>query len=192
MKKASDEKERRTVGWNELMAARWFRVLAWIVGSLVGLIALLYGWGFYLANIEPRFAPYGPYNIVGFNYTDRPIDTFRVNRTGGSNVLAGDSGGGGKTTCCIDIDRNAKAVEVRWQWGYTGPQLGEDFPKYDLDRSKEPVPSEKFEATVDLPVLPDGSHGYLGVHFFPDHVVKITYSDRIPRPLQKIEQTLIE
>ena len=187
MKNMLPDSEKRTVGWSELTAARWFRVLAWIVGSLVGLIALLYGWGFYLANIEPRFAPHGPYNIVGFNYTDRPIHTFRVNRTGGSNVLAGDSGGGGKTTCCIDIDRNAKTVVVQWGLSYTGNQFDKLSPN-----DKKNLPIERYEREVELPELPDGSHGYLGVHFFPNHFVKITYSDRIPRPLQKIEQTLIE
>jgi hypothetical protein len=178
--------------WNELMSARWFRVLVWIVGSFVGLFVLLYGWGFYLINIEPRFAPYGPYNIVGFNYTDRPVHTFSVNRKWGGNVLAGDSGGGGGTTCCIDIDRDAKTVVVRWEWAYTGPQLAEKFPQFDLDKPTGPVPSDRFETTVDLPELPEGSDGFIGVHFFPDQVVKITYSDDIPRPIQKIEQTLIE
>jgi hypothetical protein len=183
--------KKTATSWRDLMAARWFRVLAWTVGSLVALFVLAYAWGFYLVNIEPSFAPQGPYNIVGFNYTDRPIHTFSVNGKWGGNVLAGDSGGGGGTTCCIEIDRSIKSVKVRWDWSYTGPQLAQKFPDFVLGRGA-PVPSDLIETMVDLPELPDGSHGYLGVHFFPDHVIKITYSDRIPRPLQKIEQTLIE
>jgi hypothetical protein len=186
-----DEPAEKRVSWRELMKARWFRVLVWIAGSLVGLFVLAYGWGFYLVNIEPRFAPHGPYNIVGFNYTDRPVHTFSVNRTWGGNALAGDSGGGGGTTCCLDIERDVKTVVVRWDWSYTGPQLAEKFPNYILG-SGAPFPSDLIETIVELPNLPNGSQGYLGVHFFPNHVVKITYSDRIPRPIQKIEQTLIE
>jgi hypothetical protein len=181
------DKTTNAVSWRDLMAARWFRVLAWTVGSVVALFVLAYAWGFYLVNIEPNFAPHGPYNVVGFNYTDRPIATFRVNRTGGSNVLAGDSGGGGGTTCCIDIDRNSKSVVVRWALSYTGDQFDALSPG-----DQKNLPIERFEREVELPVLPDGSHGYLGVHFFPHQVVRITYSDRIPRPLQKIEQTLPE
>jgi hypothetical protein len=183
--------KKTATSWRDPMAARWFRVLAWTVGSVVALFVLAYAWGFYLVNIEPSFAPHGPYNIVGFNYTDRPIDTFRVNRTGGSNVLAGASSGGGKTTCCIDIERGAKTAIVRWEWSYTGPQLAEKFPAFVRGQGI-PVPFDSFETVVELPELPDGSDGYLGVHFFPNQVVRITYSDRIPRPLQKIEQTLPE
>jgi hypothetical protein len=60
--------------------------------------------------------------IVGYNYTDRYIDSFTVNGQGGGNLfLSTPTTGGGKGACCVTWTPGGqlpKKVIVRWVGAY--------------------------------------------------------------------------
>jgi hypothetical protein len=113
--------------------------------------------------------------IVGYNYTDRYIDSFEVGGQGGGNVLLSDGdSGGGSTSCCIGFNPRTPLplkMKVRWTFGYKRDAQGNII-----------VPNETREATAELrgPV-PDDPH-VLEVHFMPDGTVqlRITYDQSPP------------
>lgn len=113
--------------------------------------------------------------IVGYNYTDRYIDSFEVGGQGGGNVFLSDrESGGGSTSCCIGYNPNTPLpvkMKVRWTWGAV-----ED------EQHKVIKPQETVETTAELrgPV-PDEPH-VLEVHFMPDRTVqlRITYDQSPP------------
>jgi Protein of unknown function (DUF3304) len=61
-------------------------------------------------------------SIVGYNYTDRYIDSFEVNGRGGGNLgLSSATAGGGKTACCVSWTEGSKLplkVTVKWVASY--------------------------------------------------------------------------
>jgi hypothetical protein len=91
-------------------------------------------------------------------------------------VYAGSKGGGGGSTCCLSIARDAKAVRVRWEVSRTREEI------------KQGLPDIAKEAVVPLPELKDPHDGYLGVHFLPGDKVVLTFSSWIPDPIQPIKE----
>lgn len=144
------------------------------VGVIVGLSLYILSWGQHL--YEEHFGPYGGYNLMGVNYNDMAVSNFSVNDVWGANVFAGDSEGGGKSTCCLMISRDAKTAKVRWQISRT---------KEAIDRGD---PEIHKEAQVPLPKFVDPHDGYIGVHFLPDDKVVLTHSKWFPKPLQPIKE----
>lgn len=64
--------------------------------------------------------------LVGYNYTDRYIDTFSVDGQGGSNLfVSSPTSGGGGSVCCATYWPGLKdyKVKVRWQSGASLPSL---------------------------------------------------------------------
>lgn len=120
--------------------------------------------------------------VVGYNYTDRYIDTFSVGGAGGGNVNKshGDSGGG-STVCCIGYnpDRPLPIImEVEWMFGYQLEEHGEIS-----------VPDEHHEATavLDGPVPDDPA--YLETHFMPDGSVQLRITVVPSPPLLNIDRS---
>ena len=113
--------------------------------------------------------------IVGYNYTDRYIDSFEVGGQGGGNVFLSDhESGGGSTYCCIGFNPSTPLpvkMKVRWTWGAV-----ED------ENRKVTKPQETAEVTAEIrgPV-PDDPH-VLEVHFMPNGTVqlRITYDNSPP------------
>ena len=57
--------------------------------------------------------------LVGYNYTDRYIDSFSVDGKGGGNInVSSENGGGGGIVCCVLYQPSSepKTVTVRWQF----------------------------------------------------------------------------
>jgi hypothetical protein len=124
-------------------------------------------------------------DIVGFNYTDRHIDSFTVNGTGGGNVfLSSQTSGGGKSACCATVSSamsDEYRIRVRWQIdGCTyitrSPVTGEV--------SKDIFPYFK-EADVPLTFPINTKPQHLEIHFYPDGTVgaQVTESLSLPRIL---------
>jgi hypothetical protein len=61
-------------------------------------------------------------SIVGYNYTDRYIDSFEVNgRSGGNLDISSETDGGGKSACCVSWTEGSKLplkVTVKWVGSY--------------------------------------------------------------------------
>lgn len=102
--------------------------------------------------------------LIGYNYTERPIGWFSVDDAGGSNVFAREKSGGGKMTCCLDIEVG-KEVHVRWVYSYTKKQY--------MAGARE----DEFEARARIPPPDSERSSYLEVHFYPDNHVELALTD---------------
>ena len=98
--------------------------------------------------------------VTGYNYTERPIYTFSVNGSGGSNLFAKERGGGGGFSCCTTVTVGQPA-EINWIYSATERQ-------YNAGVRKE---SRSTTVIVPSPQVPEAK--YLEVHFYPDDHVEL-------------------
>jgi hypothetical protein len=117
--------------------------------------------------------------ILGYNHTDRYIDTFSVGGQGGSNVFPME--GGGSVVCCIGYRPSRPLpieMEVEWTFGYRRNEQGEIV-----------VPSETHQKKAILTgPVPDDPHN-LEVHFMPDGTVQLRITSmRSPPPRPSVQQ----
>jgi hypothetical protein len=121
-------------------------------------------------------------DIVGFNYTDRVIDSFSVNGQGGGNIfLSTRTSGGGKSACCVRLlnaHKGVSKIHVRWQVDgcvyltksrISGETFKNIFPYYkevdiDVVQPKKYVPQ------------------HLEIHFYPDGSVRSELTAELSLP----------
>ncbi len=139
----------------------WRRVAALMLGFVLVVFGIQMGTAWY----NDRYGPLGGYHLIGLNYQERAIPSYWVNGVWGANIFAGRPEGGGKSSCCIMLDRNAKYVTVEWQAGRT---------REEIDAGK---PIEIRSKKVEIPNITDPKKGWLGVHFLPNDEIKITFKD---------------
>ena len=120
--------------------------------------------------------------IMGYNYTNRYIDSFTVNGRGGGNVfISSPTTGGGKTACCFDWwsgNELPKKVRVVWVGAYcilteSNPKTGETI------KSEAPI-WRATEAFVKGPIPPNPTT--LETHFYPDGHVEVAVTDQFSDP----------
>lgn len=120
--------------------------------------------------------------IVGFNYTDRHIDSFSVNGAGGGNVFlsSADSGGGG-ATCCVTLSRNgAKFSQVRIKWQFDGcTYLARSRVSGEVVKN---VYSYFRQANVAVDLRAVERPNNLEVHFYQDGSVVAELTENLSRP----------
>lgn len=111
--------------------------------------------------------------VFGYNYTDRAVANFSVNGAGGGNVeLSTPTAGGGKTMCCVVMDRDTKTpfwVDVKYQMDAL-----EAYPPRTVIESAGPYKTVRVKVTGPIP--PDPS--YLEIHFYPDGHIEGAISGR--------------
>ncbi|MFA5985008.1 MAG: DUF3304 domain-containing protein [Methylococcaceae bacterium] len=159
----------------------WMKLLYGLV-IVAGLSYIgLYQLGKYLVE-HPQ---YGSMNVIGHNYTDRPIFSFTIGDTGGGNVEVTDSKGwGGGMTCCLNLERGQKDVKVEWEPSFTKAQFDKLPPE-----QQENIPIEKREKTVSIPENLDLMTSYVGVHFLKNGNVKLNFTtNSTPDPLPENER----
>jgi len=105
-------------------------------------------------------ASYGPYRVVGFNYTDRSIALFTIDGFGAGGVNAHESGGGGGTVCCMSVPRNGKMWHIKIAYELTQEQYKKDLP------------NDVYETDIPVPSLPNKHGGYIEFHFLPDRKIE--------------------
>jgi len=113
---------------------------------------------------------YGPYHVIGYNYTDRNIFLFNIDDFGAGDSNAHQSGGGGGITCCLEIPRSARTLHFKIEYDLTREQ-------YDKD-----LPTDKFETDIPVPFLPNKHAGYIEVHFLPRKKIEAKWVDFPTRP----------
>lgn len=120
--------------------------------------------------------------IVGFNYTDRHIDSFSVNGAGGGNVFlsSADSGGGG-ATCCVTLSKNGpKFSQVRIRWQFDGcTYLTRSRVSGEVAKNIYPY-FRQANVAVDFRGVERPSN--LEVHFYNDGSVVAELTGKLSRP----------
>jgi hypothetical protein len=136
-----------------------------IAALMLAFVLVVFGIQMGTAWYNDHYGPLGGYNLIGLNYQEKAIPSYWVNGVWGGNIFPGRPEGGGGSTCCLMLDRNAKQVTVEWQVGRTREEI-------DADKQIEIRSTE-----VTLPQIPDPKKGWLGVHFLPNDEVKITFKN---------------
>ncbi|QYF92055.1 DUF3304 domain-containing protein [Massilia sp. PAMC28688] len=126
-------------------------------------------------------------SIVGFNYTNRPINEFFVNEIGGGNLhLSSPADGGGGSVCCFDYSPayGKRPVEIRWTVGAClyntrRDRFGEKFTDIHY-----------YFRTVQAPIAkyPSNPH-FLEVHFYPDNKVEVALTEKLSSPRLILAET---
>ena len=96
---------------------------------------------------------YGPYSVIGYNYTDRNIASFIVNDFGAGPSEAHKAGGGGGMACCLAIPERAKTLHIKVELGLTE------------DQYEKNLPNDTYETDIPVPTLADKHDGFIEFHF---------------------------
>jgi hypothetical protein len=111
--------------------------------------------------------------VFGYNYTDRAVADFSVNGAGGGGVfLSTPTAGGGKTMCCVLLDRDTRtpfSVEVKYQMDAL-----EAYPPRRVIEPAGPYKTQRVEVTGPIPPDP----AYLEIHFYPDGHIEAAISGK--------------
>ncbi|WP_321859997.1 DUF3304 domain-containing protein [Burkholderia cenocepacia] len=105
-------------------------------------------------------ASYGPYRVIGYNYTDRSIYSFTIDGFGAGGSAAHKPGGGGKSVCCMEVPREKKIWQVKIMYELT------------QDQYKNNLPFDVYETDIPVPALPRKSQGYIEFHFLPNRKIE--------------------
>ena len=129
---------------------------------------------------KPVYVEAVPLAIVGYNYTNRYIDSFSVNGQGGGNLYVSSAhGGGGGTVCCVQYRPGTRlnTVTVRWQSGacYYREVSSSNEVFYSLHSF-----FKEQEVVVADSVPPKAA--YLEVHFYPDGSVQAAVTAQASAP----------
>ena len=115
--------------------------------------------------VHAQTASYGPYHVIGYNYTDRSIYSFTIDGFGAGGSTAHKPGGGGKSVCCMDIPRGKKIWHIKIEYELT------------RDQYKNNLPSDVYETNISVPSLPNKSQGYIEFHFLPGRKIEAQWVD---------------
>ncbi|WP_321954897.1 DUF3304 domain-containing protein [Paraburkholderia bannensis] len=129
----------------------------------VAFAALLVGgavWSYVSISNE---AAYGPYAVIGYNYTDRHIVNFFVNGFAAGASEAHKSGGGGGIVCCFSIPKSAKQLHVKVELEWTKEQYLAN------------APHDTFETDIPVPPLTNKHDGFIEFHFLPKQRVEAAW-----------------
>ncbi len=128
-----------------------------LIRNPIAIAALLLAgsWG-----AHAQMASYGPYRVVGFNYTDRSIAFFTIDGFGAGGVNAHESSGGGGTVCCMSVPRNGKMWHIKIAYELTQEQYKKDLP------------NDVYETDIPAPSLLNKHDGYIEFHFLPDRRIE--------------------
>jgi hypothetical protein len=135
-----------------LMMKRWKRAMRSLVFAFFALVAL--------SGTACSSDEYGPYHVIGYNYTDRHIYQFSIDDFGAGGSEAHQSGGGGGITCCLTIASHAKTLHMKIVYQWTEEQYEKKSPR------------DTFETDIPVPNLPSKRGGYIEVHFLPNQRIE--------------------
>jgi hypothetical protein len=119
--------------------------------------------------------------IIGYNYTNRGIDSFSINGQGGGNIrVSSPTSGGGGTVCCAlyTPGSTVKMVRIRWQSGACVFKEQSIFSKQMFDT----LHLFYKEQEAPLEVLATTNASYMEVHFYPDGSIKAAVTAAMSPP----------
>lgn len=125
--------------------------------------------------------------LIAYNYTDRLIEEYTVDGSGGGDVrLSSPTSGGSGVMCCARLSKDRKErilVTVRWQ--FDGCSYKTEIPGGKIWERR------KFhykEAKVYLKPSLSKESAYLETHFYADGSVKVKVTDEISLPELKLDE----
>ena len=136
---------------------------------ILGVLFLSFG-VLWAAACSSEEGSYGPYHVIGYNYTDRHIFSFVVNGFGGGSSDAHEPGGGGGIVCCMEIPRRTKDLHIKVVYELTKEQYEKNLPH------------DTFETDIPVPPLPNKHDGYIEFHFLPKQRVEAKWVDFPTKP----------
>jgi hypothetical protein len=116
-------------------------------------------------------------SIVGYNYTDRYIDSFSVNGRGGGNLDISKEGlGGGSAVCCVSWTEGSKLplkVTVKWVAAYCMRRITNSANETrDWRESVWHIADIEFKGPV-----PESPRNF-EVHFYPDGGIDVAITEK--------------
>ena len=156
------------------------------IGLFLTVLMLLNGCMRFDAEASASEGKHYALTIYGYNYTDRYIDEFSVDRQGGGNVfLSTPMDGGGKGVCCMGWSEGTplpQTVRVRWAASACMKTVTNSHGE------KREVPVNTFkEADVVLNApVPKNPH-YFEVHFYPDGHLEAAITAMASEPRLKLD-----
>lgn len=151
-----------------------------IIGSLLGeAVAKQPSRG--SGGVEEEGKEYFILGLIGFNYTDRLIELYSVDNSGGGHVhLSSPTSGGSGVVCCTRIPKNQKEkIEAKVKWQVDGCV-------YPVKSSTGKIGERRIfhykEAVVYLDPPVSSEPAYLETHFYPDGSVKVKATENISLP----------
>lgn len=170
-----------------------FFFTAWRMASIRVLFvgALFYCIALPMNAISGQSAAEGEANqslaLVGYNYTDKDIDSYSVNGVGGGDIrLSTKTSGGGGIVCCVDyssIKYPNKTVRVRWQVDGCIYIL-----KNQITGATQKVRHLSYkEALAPVADLSNGKARYIETHLYRDGTVRVLLTREISSPLVRLD-----
>lgn len=136
---------------------------------------------------ESDVGEYFTLGLIGFNYTDRLIDHYSVDSSGGGHVhLSSLTSGGSGVVCCTRISKaQREKVEVKVKWQVDGCT----YPvKSSTGRIGERRIFHYKEALVYVDPPTSLAPAYLETHFYPDGSVKVKVTEFISPPEMHLDE----
>lgn len=125
--------------------------------------------------------------LIGFNYTNRLIDHYSIDSSGGGHVhLSSPTSGGSGVVCCTRISKAQRekiTVKVKWQV---------DGCTYPIKSLTGRVGERRIfyykEALVYMDPPTSLEPAYLETHFYPDGSVKVKVTEFISLPEMRLDE----
>ncbi len=136
----------------------------------IALAAMLVGGAIWSHACVSGEGAYGPYGVIGYNYTDRHIVNFFINGFAGGASEAHKSGGGGVIVCCFSIPKNEKNLHIKVELEWTKAQYLAN------------APHDTYETDVPVPPLTNKHDGFIEFHFMPHQKVEAAWVNFPTRP----------
>lgn len=127
------------------------------------LAALLVGGAIWSHACVSGEGAYGPYSVIGYNYTDRHISSFIVNGFAAGASHAHESGGGGGIVCCLSIPKATMTFHIKVEYDLTREQYIKDLP------------GDVFETDIPVPPLKNKHDGFIEFHFLPQRKIEASW-----------------
>ena len=125
--------------------------------------------------------------IVGYNYTNRAINSFSINGQGGGDIgVSSPTSGGGGTVCCAlyTPGSTVRMVNIRWQSGGCYFSKQSSLSKQMLNKLHWFYKEQ--EAPVEILASTDAS--YMEVHFYPDGSLKVAVTAHMSSPRLSLDE----
>lgn len=123
--------------------------------------------------------------LVGYNYTNRIIESYSVDGAAGGHILmSSPTSGGSGSVCCALISKSRKekiSVKVRWQV--------DGCTYLEKNSSGRLVPARHYffkDAMIDLDPAYFSDPSYLETHFYPDGSIKLKITESLSIPDVKL------